>query len=114
MLKDQDIREQKGDKVSEEQQEQPEQPEKAEQVEPQVEKLEGSEQPAARTPAKKKRAKKKLPSEEELAPRPSYWPLALACSIAVTLAGLMTHPIILGLGVALIIASIIGWGVERR
>ena len=63
----------------------------------------------------KKRVKKlRQVTEEDLMPRPSLWPFALAVSLAVLLLGLATHPILLGLGVIMVIASIIGWGLERR
>ena len=63
-----------------------------------------------------KRAKKKAKqvTEEELLPRPSYWPLALAVALIVLLMGAITHPLILGLGVVLVAVAIIGWGIERR
>ncbi len=48
--------------------------------------------------------------EKKLSPRPSFWPLALA----LTLVGVMTHPIILGAGVVLTIVAIIGWMLEKH
>ncbi len=64
----------------------------------------------------KKRGKKKgrLVSVEEIMPKPSYWPLALAISLIVLLMGIMLHPIIIGIGAVLMIASLMGWALERR
>jgi hypothetical protein len=53
-------------------------------------------------------------TEAELMPRPSIWPLLLAFSIAVMLGGFAFNLIILGVGVIMVIASIIGWSLERR
>ncbi len=70
------------------------------------------------TPARrrgKKRVKRiRQVTEAELMPRPSLWPFALAVSLAVMLVGIATHPILLGVGVIMVIASIIGWSLERR
>ena len=44
----------------------------------------------------------------------SYWPLALALAMIIALVGVMTSPIVLGIGVVLIAVAIIGWGLERR
>ena len=63
----------------------------------------------------KKRVKRtRLVTEVELMPRPSLWPFALALSVAIMLGGFAINPIILGIGVILVIASIIGWNLERR
>jgi hypothetical protein len=63
----------------------------------------------------KKRVKKvRQPTEAELMPRPSIWPLILAFSIAVALGGFAFNLIILGVGVIMVIASVIGWNLERR
>jgi hypothetical protein len=63
----------------------------------------------------KKRVKRtRLVTEEELMPRPSLWPFALAVSVAIMLGGFVINPIVLGIGVILVIASIIGWNLERR
>jgi Cytochrome c oxidase subunit IV len=72
-----------------------------------------SEAPARRR-GKKRVKRVRQVTEEELMPRPSIWPLALAVSLCVMLVGIAVHPILLGIGVLLVIASIIGWGVERR
>jgi hypothetical protein len=64
---------------------------------------------------RKKRVKRtRLVTEEELMPRPSLWPFALAVSVAIMLGGFVINPIVLGIGVILVIASIIGWNLERR
>ncbi len=61
----------------------------------------------------KKRVTKKV-SEEAISPHPSYWPLALAAALVVALMGTITHPVVLGIGVVLVIIAIVGWGLERR
>jgi len=64
----------------------------------------------------KKRGKKKgrLVSVEEIMPKPSYWPLALAVSFVVLLMGIMISWIVIGVGAVLVIASVMGWSLERR
>lgn len=63
----------------------------------------------------KKRVKKvRQVTEAELMPRPSFWPMALAFSIAVALGGFAFNLIILGVGVIMVIVSVIGWNLERR
>jgi hypothetical protein len=75
----------------------------------------GESQPTAATPQKKRRKSKgKWVSIEEISPKPSYWPLALTISICVLLMGIMIHPIVIGVGALLVIASIMGWMLERR
>ena len=72
---------------------------------------------SSNTPARKKRRKRYrevLVDASEVMPRPSIWPLVLAFSIAVLLFGLIWNAIILFIGVALIIVSIIGWSLEKR
>ncbi len=68
----------------------------------------------ARRRVKKRVKKLRKVTQEELMPRPSIWPLALAVSVAVMLGGFAMNPIILGVGVILVITSIIGWNLERR
>ncbi len=65
-------------------------------------------------PGKKRVKKVRQPTEAELMPRPSIWPLILAFSIAVMLGGFAFNLIILGVGVIMVIASVIGWNLERR
>jgi hypothetical protein len=69
----------------------------------------------AATPAKR-RAKRKtrLVNVAEISPRPSYWPLALAFSLAVVLFGVVSSPIVIAFGVLLVIGTAIGWIFERR
>lgn len=64
----------------------------------------------------KKRGKKKgrLVSVEEIMPKPSYWPLALAVSFVVLMIGIVISWIVIVAGAVLVIASIIGWSLERR
>jgi hypothetical protein len=72
---------------------------------------------SAETPVRsgKKRVKKaRQVTEEELMPRPSLWPLVLALSVAVALGGFAFNLILLGVGVIMVIVSIIGWSLERR
>ena len=65
--------------------------------------------------------RKKLPKRGQLTPdqmaraidaKKSYWPFALSFAILVSMVGVVTHPIVLGIGVALAIVAIIGWGLE--
>ncbi len=44
----------------------------------------------------------------------SFWPLALAVAIFVILVGIMTHPIVLGVGAVLAVVAVIGWGLEKQ
>ncbi|MEO7022333.1 MAG: cytochrome c oxidase subunit 4 [Ktedonobacteraceae bacterium] len=52
--------------------------------------------------------------EQRLAPKPSFWPIALAFALAMALIGSVMNPIILICGVALTLAVIIGWVLEKR
>lgn len=67
-------------------------------------------------PSGKKRGKKKgrVVNVEEILPKPSYWPLALAVSFVVLLMGIMISWIVIVIGAILLIASVIGWSLERR
>jgi len=65
--------------------------------------------------------RKRLPKRDQLTPdqmaqalhaKKSYWPFALSFAILVSMVGVVTHPVVLGIGVALAIVSIIGWGLE--
>jgi hypothetical protein len=60
------------------------------------------------------KAKSREARERAITPQQSIWPLALACAVAILLIGFVIHPIVLGIGILLVIASIIGWGLERR
>jgi hypothetical protein len=44
----------------------------------------------------------------------SYWPLTLAIGLFVILMGVITHPIVLGIGVVIAVVAAVGWGLERR
>lgn len=104
--------------MSQEQQQQevlqaaPEQQEERAETEPALA-TESAESPGV---VRKKRRKKKTEpvSEQELSPRPSLWPLLLAASLALLLAGVVIHPVVLGLGVLFVVCAIIGWTLERR
>jgi hypothetical protein len=65
---------------------------------------------------RKKRARKKTEQVDvqKILPRHSYWPIALAFSLCLAFVGLAYSPIVLGLGVLLMIISVIGWGLERH
>jgi hypothetical protein len=52
--------------------------------------------------------------EQAISPQTSYWPFVLAFALAILLLGIITHPVIFGIGVVLTAVSIIGWGLERR
>ena len=54
--------------------------------------------------------------EQAIKTKQSYWPIVLAASLTLTLVGvvLMSHPIVFWVGVAFVIVSFIGWGLERR
>jgi Cytochrome c oxidase subunit IV len=52
--------------------------------------------------------------EQAIKPNQSYWPFALAASLTITLFGVMVHPIVFWVGIALIVVSIVGWGLERH
>ena len=54
--------------------------------------------------------------EQVIKPKQSYWPIVLAASLTLTLVGvvLMSHPIVFWIGVAFVIVSFVGWGLERR
>lgn len=44
----------------------------------------------------------------------SYWPFALAVALFITLVGVVTHPIVFGVGLVLVAVAIIGWGLEHH
>ena len=54
--------------------------------------------------------------EQAIKPKQSYWPIALAASLTITLVGviLMSHPIVFWVGVALVVVAFAGWGLERH
>ena len=62
-----------------------------------------------------KRAKiSKETLEQALNSHTSYWPFALAAALIVVLLGIMTHPIVFGIGVVLVATAAIGWGLENK
>jgi hypothetical protein len=54
--------------------------------------------------------------EQAIKPKQSYWPFALAFSLTITLVGVivLSHPIVFWVGVALVVVSFVGWGLERH
>ena len=65
--------------------------------------------------------RKRLPKRDRLTPdqmaqalnaKKSYWPFALSFAVLVLMIGVVTHPIVFGLGIALAVVAIIGWGLE--
>jgi hypothetical protein len=74
----------------------------------------GAQQATGPVGKKRVRRKTRLVNVEEIMPRPSLFPLILALSLAFVLFGVMVHPIMIGIGTLLVIASIVGWIVERR
>lgn len=50
----------------------------------------------------------------DVIPRPTAWPAAMALGITLLAWGLITSPVILGVGVALFAASLAGWIGEIR
>ena len=65
--------------------------------------------------AAKKRQKEPLEVQEQrLAPKPSFWPIALALTLVIAFIGVMTNTIILVIGTILTIAAIIGWMLEKH
>ena len=63
---------------------------------------------------RKKQYREMLVDASEVMPKPSFWPLLLAFSIAFTLFGLIWNAVFLFIGIALIVACIIGWTREKR
>jgi uncharacterized membrane protein YecN with MAPEG domain len=51
---------------------------------------------------------------QALGPQSSYWPFALALALIIVLIGVITNWIVIGVGVVLALAAIIGWGLEKR
>jgi hypothetical protein len=50
----------------------------------------------------------------DLIPRPTAWPAALALGVTLLAWGLITSPVVLGVGVALFAVSLAGWIGEIR
>ncbi len=71
------------------------------------------EQKQRKQAAKKQKAANEA-MEQAIRAKQSYWPFALAASLTITLFGVMVHPIVFWVGIALIVVSIVGWGLERH
>ena len=54
------------------------------------------------------------PALPEQIPRPTAWPAAAAFGVTFLLWGVITSPVLLGIGLALFTASVIGWIGEIR
>jgi hypothetical protein len=63
---------------------------------------------------KKRKGSTEAVEQALLRDKKSYWPFALAVALFITLLGVVTHPIVFGVGLALIAAAMIGWGLEHR
>jgi hypothetical protein len=50
----------------------------------------------------------------DVIPRPTFFPAALAFGITFLLWGLVTSPVVLGMGSLLIVVSLVGWIGEMR
>jgi hypothetical protein len=66
------------------------------------------------TGRKRTRARGRLVSAEEVMPKPSFWPLLMAFSIAVILFSVLTGPVVAVIGAILLVGSALGWILERR
>ena len=75
-----------------------------------------AEEQGQREQAAKKQKASNEAMEQAIKPKQSYWPLALAASLTIALVGviLMSHPIVFWVGVAFVIVSFVGWGLERH
>ena len=67
-----------------------------------------------RNQASKKQKASHESMEQAVKPKQSYWPFALAFSLTIALVGVMSHPIVFWIGVALVVVSFVGWGLERH
>lgn len=63
---------------------------------------------------KKRRFRERLVYESEISPKPSFWPIALAFSVAMLLFGLIYNVYFLVIGAILVVVCISGWVFERR
>lgn len=74
------------------------------------------EQNLSETGVKKRRSKPVVNTAQEraLGPQKSYWPLGLALAMFILLIGVITNLVVLGIGVVLTVAAVIGWGLEQR
>ncbi|MGO8994513.1 MAG: hypothetical protein ACLQVI_14435 [Polyangiaceae bacterium] len=53
-------------------------------------------------------------AKPDVIPRPTYWPAAMAFGLTLLLWGLVTSPVVLGVGFSVIVVSLIGWIGEMR
>jgi hypothetical protein len=53
-------------------------------------------------------------AKPETISRPTYWPAAMALGITLLLWGLVTSPVVLVAGAAVIVVSLVGWIGEMR
>ena len=69
-----------------------------------------------RNPASNKHVASNEAMAQSIKTKQSYWPFALAASLTITLVGvlLMPQPIVFWVGVALVVVSFVGWGLERH
>jgi len=73
--------------------------------------------PESPVPAKKRPKASLEIREQQLAPKPSLWPIALALTLIIAFIGVMiinTTPILLIVGAVLVIIAIIGWMTEKH
>jgi Mg2+/citrate symporter len=73
-----------------------------------------AEEQGQREQAAKKQKASNEAMEQAIKPKQSYWPFALAASLTITLVGVISHPIVFWVGVALVVVSFVGWGLERH
>ena len=78
-----------------------------------------SEEPGQRKPPSRKEPLSPEALQKVIDAKKSYRPFALAVSVSIALFGVVMLPYIIGtiiicIGAALTVASIIGWGLERR
>lgn len=71
------------------------------------------EQSLRKQPGKKETVSKEA-LEQAIKAHKSYWPFALALALIIMLVGVIVHPIVLGVGLALVAVAIIGWGLEHH
>ncbi len=67
-----------------------------------------AEEQGQREQAAKKQKASNEAMEQAIKPKQSYWPFALAASLTITLVGVISHPIVFWVGVALVVG--LHWG----
>jgi hypothetical protein len=50
----------------------------------------------------------------EMLPRPTYFPAAMAFGLTLLLGGIVTSPVVLGVGLLVVVASLVGWIGDMR